>query len=267
MLQKATCTKPLTSCCAQAPTTHCYMCPCTAHNTMAQWACSLWVSLLNMGPAMRESNTGIITQPPRNQNKTALCNNYKAHWHQDICTKDQKKKAHPFLTSYHYHLVILQQVSSLLPAATSAPPSCAPISDHTRGQARPSIAQTSLSTAVNVHSVFNMLNLFHACWFVNCNHCLSLVVFAQKVDAGNEISWVKFTPQAHSHLVHQALALASTSYPLALCKRVIFVFLLEVINNLGACPLAFFVKTSAPGCQQVWVSMPAPSLPPSKVLV
>ena len=153
-----------------------------------------------------------------------------------------------FLTSYHHHLVMSQPVSSHLPTATSTPLSCAPVSDHARGQAQPSITQTSSSAAVNIHIVFDVLNLFCACWFLNCNHLLSLVIFAQKADTGNEISWVKFSPQAHSHLVCQALALAPPSYPLALCKRVMFVFLLEVINDLGACPLALFVKTSAPCC-------------------
>ena len=155
-----------------------------------------------------------------------------------------------------------QQVSSYLPAATSTPPSCAPISDHARGWARPSIAQTSSSATVNVHSIFDMLNLFCACWFLNHDHLLSLVIFVQKADTGNKISWGENSTQAHSHLVCQALALAPPSYPLALCKRVMFTFLLEVINNLRTCSLALFVKTSAPHHQQVWVSVPAPSLPP-----
>ena len=160
-----------------------------------------------------------------------------------------------------------QQVSSHLAAATSTPPSCAPVSDHARGRARPSIAQTSSSAAVDVHSVFDVLNLFRARWFLNRDHLLSLVVFAQKVDTGNEISWVEFTPQAHSHLVRQALALAPPSYPLALCKRVLFTFILEVINDQGTRSLASFVKTSAPRHRQVRVSVPTPSPPPpSEVL-
>ena len=102
-------------------------------------------------------------------------------------------KCHLFLTSYYHHLVVLQ-VSSL--PATSALPSCAPISDHARGQAQPSITQTSLSATIDIHSVFNVLNIFRACWFLNCDHLLSLVVFAKKSDVGNKISWVEFTPQA-----------------------------------------------------------------------
>ena len=101
-----------------------------------------------------------------------------------------------------------------------------------------------------------MLNLFCACWFLNHNHLLSLVVFTQKADAGNEIFWVEFTPQAYSHLVKQALALAPPSYPLALVKQVIFSFLLEVVNSPDS-SLGQFTKASAP-CHHCHVPIPTP---------
>ena len=128
----------------------------------------------------------------------------------------------------------MSQVSSL--PAPSALPSCAPVSDHARGRARPSVAQTPLSAAVDVYSVFDVLNIFRARWFINRPHILSLALFAQKAGEGNEVTWVEFSPQSHSHLVKQALALAPPSYPLALVKRVMFSFLLEVVNS----PDSFF---------------------------
>ena len=104
------------------------------------------------------------------------------------------------------------QVSSL--PATSTLLSCAPISNHARGWARPSITQISLSTTINIYSVFNMLTIFHAHWFVNRMHILSLALFAQKAREGNEVTRVEFSPQSHSYLVKQALALAPPLLPL-----------------------------------------------------
>ena len=151
------------------------------------------------------------------------------------------------------------QVSSL--PAPSALPSCAPISNHARGRARPSIAQTPLSAAVDVYSVFDVLNIFRAQWFVNRPHILSLALFAQKAREGNEVTWVKFSPQSHSHLVKQALALAPPSYPLALVKRVMFSFLLEVVNSPDL-SLGQFTKASAPRHRRR-APIPAPSQPPA----
>ena len=51
----------------------------------------------------------------------------------------------------------MSQVSSL--PAPSSLPSCAPVSDYARGQARPSITQTSPSATINVYSVFDVLNI------------------------------------------------------------------------------------------------------------
>jgi len=110
--------------------------------------------------------------------------------------------------------------------------------------------------------VFDVLNLFRACWFINHDHILSLVVFAQKADDSNDISWVKFAPQTHSHLVRQAITLAPTLYPLALLKRVMFTFILEVVNNWGCKGLASFVKTLAPRRRHASLAGPGPSTLP-----
>ena len=92
----------------------------------------------------------------------------------------------------------------------------------------PTQVPSTVPQAVNTYSVFDVLNTFHAHWFLNYDHLLSLVTFAQKAEAGNDITWLEVFPQSHSHLVCQAITLAPASYPLALVKRVMFVFLLEV---------------------------------------
>ena len=109
----------------------------------------------------------------------------------------------------------------------------------------PTQVPSTVPQAVNTYSVFDVLNIFCACWFLNRDHLLTLVTFAQKAEDGNDVSWLEVTPQSHAHLVRQAIALAPTSYPLALVKRVMFVFLLEVVNNFQASTLDKFVKTSA----------------------
>ena len=151
----------------------------------------------------------------------------------------------------------MSQVSPL--PAPSALLSCGPISDHTRGWARPSIAQTPPSATVNVYSIFDVLNIFCGCWFVNCLHLLSLALFAQKAGEGNKVTWVEFSPQSHSHLVKQALALAPSSYPLALVKQVMFSYLLEVVNSPDS-SLGQFSKASAPH-RHHHAPIPAPSKP------
>jgi len=95
----------------------------------------------------------------------------------------------------------------------------------------PTQVPSTIPQAVDTYSVFDVLNIYRSHWFLNHNHLLSLVTFAQKAKDGNDISWLEVTPQSHAHLVRQAIALAPTSYPLALVKRVMFVFLLEVVNN------------------------------------
>ena len=147
------------------------------------------------------------------------------------------------------------QVTSL--PAPSGLPSCAPVSDHAWGRARPSVAQTPSLAAADVYSVFNVLNIFCARWFVNHAHILSLALFAQKAGKGNKVSWVEFSPQSHSHLVKQALTLAPPSYPLTLVKQVMFSFILEVVNSPDL-SLGQFTKALAPHCRRC-ASTPAPS--------
>jgi len=116
---------------------------------------------------------------------------------------------------------------------------------------------TASAPIVDHPLVFNVLNLFRACWFLNHKHLMSLILAAVKGGNNNDIMWIDLLPSTHTHLLHQAKALAPPSYPLSLLKRVMFMFLLEVVNSCGSV-LDKFVKTSAPR----WHCAPAPA-PPS----
>jgi len=80
-------------------------------------------------------------------------------------------------------------------------------------------------------SVFDVLNLFRCQWFLSRDWLVSNVASAQRTD-GSSIDWVEFPPAAHTHLVWCAIKLAP-SVPAAKVKRVMFVYLLEVLNGDG----------------------------------
>ncbi|KAI9449124.1 hypothetical protein BJY52DRAFT_1227942 [Lactarius psammicola] len=83
--------------------------------------------------------------------------------------------------------------------------------------------------------VFNILNTFRRHWFLFRTNLLANTISAQKAEDG-KISWVEFTPPFHSHLVKCAVALVP--HPVHVVKRVMFVFILELLNGAGAS--AFF---------------------------
>src|SRR6267142_637071 len=85
-------------------------------------------------------------------------------------------------------------------------------------------------------SVFDILNMFRCPWFLHRDHLLANILLAQKDNAGN-IVWVDFLPPFHMHLVRWALALLPPLCPEAKGKKVMFVFLLEVIAGEG--PMTF----------------------------
>ncbi|KAF8259374.1 hypothetical protein EI94DRAFT_1751785, partial [Lactarius quietus] len=84
-------------------------------------------------------------------------------------------------------------------------------------------------------SVFDILNIFRRRWFLSRANLLANAISAQKAEDGN-ISWVEFTPQYHSHLVKCAVALVP--HPVLTVKKVMFVYILELLNGKGN--LAFF---------------------------
>ncbi|KAF8495652.1 hypothetical protein F5888DRAFT_1804618 [Russula emetica] len=85
------------------------------------------------------------------------------------------------------------------------------------------------------HSVFDIHNTFRRRWFLLRANLLTNVISAQKDEDGN-ISWVEFSPQYHSHLVKCAVALVP--HPVIKVKKVMFVYILELLNEKGN--LAFF---------------------------
>jgi hypothetical protein len=98
-------------------------------------------------------------------------------------------------------------------------------------------ASRTLSKVVEL-SVFDVLNIFHRWWFLSRTALLAHVISAQKVEDG-DISWVEFNPPFHSHLVKCAVVLVPRlGCPVPMVKRVMFVFILELLNREGH--LAFF---------------------------
>jgi hypothetical protein len=84
-------------------------------------------------------------------------------------------------------------------------------------------------------SVFDIPNTFHCCWFLSRASLVANVTSAQKAEDRN-FSWVEFAPQYHSHLVKCTVALVP--HPVQAVKKVIFVYILELLNRVGS--LAFF---------------------------
>ena len=79
-------------------------------------------------------------------------------------------------------------------------------------------------------SVFDILNIFRRRWFLSRPHLLTQVISAQKAEDGN-ISWAEFSPPYHSHLVKCAIALVP--HPVPKVKKVMFVYILELLNGDG----------------------------------
>ena len=84
-------------------------------------------------------------------------------------------------------------------------------------------------------SVFDILNIFRRRWFLSRANLVANVISAQKAEDGN-FSWVEFAPPYHSHLVKCAVALVP--HPVQVVKRVMFVYILELLNGGGH--MAFF---------------------------
>ena len=92
-------------------------------------------------------------------------------------------------------------------------------------------------------SVFGVLNTFRRRWFLSRDHLLANAISDQKAEDG-KITWVEFTPSFHSHLVKCAIALVPRPVPRV--KRVMFVFVLELLNQEGH--LTFF-ELQKGGCK------------------
>lgn len=91
--------------------------------------------------------------------------------------------------------------------------------------------------------MFDILSIFHCCWFLFRANLVANAISAQKVENGN-ISWVEFSPPHHSHLVKCTVVLVP--HPVHVVKRVIFVYILELPNGEGH--MAIF-KLQKGGCK------------------
>jgi hypothetical protein len=102
----------------------------------------------------------------------------------------------------------------------------------------PSRAKLAKKQALSEHmelSIFDILHIFQHHWFLSVSHLWAQALLAQK--ANNRKSfWVKFTPQFHAHLVKCAVALVS--WLISKVKKVMFMYILELLNEEGS--LAFF---------------------------
>jgi len=97
-------------------------------------------------------------------------------------------------------------------------------------------SQPTQSTPGGVElSVFDILNIFRRRWFLSRANLVANAISAQKAEDG-KLSWVEFAPPYHSHLVKCAVALVP--HPVHVVKRVMFVYILELLNGEGH--LAFF---------------------------
>ena len=92
------------------------------------------------------------------------------------------------------------------------------------------------------------IRTFHSCWHLDKGWLVSFVASAQCKMPTSLISWVKFMPQGHTHLVRSALKLISLTkaLPIAKIKEVMFAFILEVLNEFT--PRADFVASEARDC-------------------
>src|SRR6267142_5862183 len=88
-------------------------------------------------------------------------------------------------------------------------------------------------------SIFDILNIFWTRWFLHQNHLIANALFTQKDDEGH-YTWVDFQPPFHTHLVQCARALLPPLCPVAKGKKVMFVFILEVLDGTGPKPGSFW---------------------------
>src|SRR5579863_2632758 len=111
-----------------------------------------------------------------------------------------------------------------------------------------------------IPSVFDILNIFRSRWFLNKDHLIANVLSAQR-DADGRLCWVDFLPPFHTHLVQRALALVPPLCPAAMGKKVLFVFVIEVMDGVGPKPGSFWIVPK----KRRHRPLPAKSPPPPSV--
>src|SRR6267142_3093558 len=78
-------------------------------------------------------------------------------------------------------------------------------------------------------SVFQVLNIFRHCWFLNRDHLIANILSTQK-DESDRIFWVDFQSAFHTHLVQWALTLLPPLCLVAKGKQCMFMFILEILT-------------------------------------
>jgi hypothetical protein len=86
-------------------------------------------------------------------------------------------------------------------------------------------------------SIFKVLNLFRSHWFIHRDHLVANLLSAQWGEDGSFV-WIDFQTPFHTHLVQCMCAVLPPLCPVAKGKKVMFVFLLEILDGQG--PGQFF---------------------------
>ncbi|KAF8258060.1 hypothetical protein EI94DRAFT_1791334 [Lactarius quietus] len=123
----------------------------------------------------------------------------------------------------------------ILPPARQGPPVAHTPAQKPKGGSKP---QRVTPGGVEL-LVFDILNTFRRCWFLSRANLVANAISAQKAEDGN-FSWVEFAPPYHSHLVKCAVALVP--HPIHVVKKVMFVYILELLNGVGNTPFFNLLK-------------------------
>jgi hypothetical protein len=85
-----------------------------------------------------------------------------------------------------------------------------------------------------------IMAIFCKHWFLNRDHLIANVLSAQKSDAGC-FTWVDFLPPFHKHLVQCAQVLLPPLCPMAKGEKVLFAFIIEILDGDGPKPGSFWI--------------------------
>src|SRR5579863_1452007 len=139
--------------------------------------------------------------------------------------------------------------TKIVPPHSLSPPSAPAAKRQKSGSPRPS---PEVSPGSAEPSVFDVLNVFRRRWYIHRDHLIANILSATRDDAGR-LDWIDFQPPFHTHLVRKAMSLLPPLCPVAKGKKVMFVFLLEVLDEDGhgapgrnPGPLAFFNMSKKP---------------------
>jgi hypothetical protein len=163
---------------------------------------------------------------------------------------------------------ILTPMQKLLATLNSLPPSSrkavkTPLPPIMAG----TVPSVPLELSNDSPSVFQVLNTFRHCWFLNRDHLIANVLAAQK-DKCSRIYWVDFQPGFHTHLIHQAIALLPPLCSLEKGKHCIFIYILEVLTSDEPRPKGsrhfFELLKKAAWKRQRKVKLPSKASAPSK---